>query len=103
VNTQCILTPPKLFGSLKTDVSLLAVSISPTDARYASPFNAVQFLKTAGLRIWNSIVVTTIREASTREAPLAPVTGQSLRIPTEDTLPRRKASINRTLASIKPG
>ncbi len=38
-------------------VSLLAVSISPTDARYASPIKAVQFLKTAGLLTWNSIAV----------------------------------------------
>ena len=64
MNTQCVLTPPKLFGSLKTDVSLLAVSISSTDARYASPINAVQFLKTAGLRIWNSIVVYHLQKSS---------------------------------------
>jgi hypothetical protein len=37
--------------------SLLAVSFSSTDARNASPLNAVQFLKTAGLRIWNFIAV----------------------------------------------
>jgi hypothetical protein len=35
----------------------LAVSVSPTNARYALLFNAVQFLKTAGLRIWNFIEV----------------------------------------------
>ena len=64
MNTQCVLTAPKLFGSLMTDVSLLAVSISSTDARYALPINAVQFLKTAGLRIWNSIVVYPLKESS---------------------------------------
>jgi hypothetical protein len=40
-------------------VSLLAVSFSPTDARHASPLNAVQFLKTAGLRIWNFMLYFT--------------------------------------------
>ena len=69
MNTQCVLTPPKLFGNLKTDVSLLAVSISPTDARYASPINAVQFLKTAGLRIWNSIVVYPLKRSHQGSAP----------------------------------
>jgi hypothetical protein len=39
--------------------SLLAVSVSPTDARHASPLNAVQFLKTAGLRIWNFMLYFT--------------------------------------------
>ncbi len=76
VNTQCVLTPPKLFGNLKADVSLLAVSISSTDARYALPINAVQFLKTAGLRIWNSIVVHHPIEAPARGAPLAPFSGR---------------------------
>ena len=69
MNTQCVLTLPKLFGNLKTDVSLLAVSISPTDARYALPFNAVQFLKTAGLRIWNSIVVYPLKRSHQGSAP----------------------------------
>ncbi len=43
---------PGLYG-----VPLLAVSFSPSDARHASPLNAVQFLKTAGRKTWNLIVV----------------------------------------------
>ena len=111
VNTQCVLTPPKLFGSLKTDVSLLAVSISSIDARYALPINAVQFLKTAGLRIWNSIVVYHAIEAPTRGAPLAPFSGCFSCTPTGCTPPHTKCcpqfscsgvSINKRLFQSSP-